>query len=280
MKKINVLMLTGIILVLTMFKASAQEATMAKASIISPYHLAITYNKTTNLVFPFAIKSVDKGSRDILAQKALGVENVLQIKAAKMGFAETNLTVVTADGSFFAYVLNYTDSPADLSYQFSNSVISPKQVVVFTKDATTDEVQKNAGVVENKERIINNIRDEDNDIVVDVKGIYIHNDVIYFQLSLKNNSSVNYDVQSLRFYIQDKKRIKRTAEQEIDMQPLFLLGNANLIQNASEQVITVALPKFTIPDKKYLAVQLMEKNGGRHLSLRIKSKVIIHARLI
>ena len=36
--------------------------------VIDPYHLFITYYKTTNLVFPYAIKSVDRGSQDILAQ--------------------------------------------------------------------------------------------------------------------------------------------------------------------------------------------------------------------
>ena len=58
-------------------------------------NLHIGYSKTTSIVFPYAIKSIDKGSPDVLMQKAKGVENILLIKAAKQNFTQTNLTVIT-----------------------------------------------------------------------------------------------------------------------------------------------------------------------------------------
>jgi len=274
MKKLSVVII-AILMAISGVRSLAQE--IINAASIPPYRLQVTFGKTTNLVFPYAIKSVDRGSRDILVQKAIGVENILQVKAAKMGFAETDLTVVTADGGLYSYVLNYTDSPANLSYEFNNVGVHPRPAAVFAKDATTDEVQQNAILVQNKERTVKGPKDESFDILIDVKGIYIHNNVLYFQLLLKNSSPVNYDVQSLRFFIRDKKRVKRTAEQEIDMQPVFIAGNTDAIENKSEQTVAIALPKFTIPDKKYLQVQMMEKNGGRNLSLRIKNKTLITA---
>ena len=42
----------------------------------------------------------------------------------------------------------------------------------------------------------------------------------------------------------------------------------------------VAIPKFTIPDKKYLAVQLFEANGGRHIELSVKNRTIIKAAVL
>lgn len=272
MKKISAVV--GIFIFLLTIHVYAQQPA---ATFIQPYHLAITFNKTTNLVFPYAIKSVDRGSRDILVQKALGVENILQVKAAKMGFSETNLTVVTEDGCLYPYVLDYSEAPANFSYVFSNKGPIAKPIVLFAKDATTNEVRKCSEAVNSRERTIKGISNGQGDMILDLKGIYIHGEVIYFQLLLRNNSVAGYDVQSLRFYLQDKKRIKRTAEQQVDMQPLYILGNDSSIPNRSEQTITVALPKFTIPDKKYLAVELMEKNGGRHLQLRIKNKSIIRA---
>ncbi|HYF69976.1 MAG TPA: DUF4138 domain-containing protein, partial [Ohtaekwangia sp.] len=53
--------------------------------------LAVTDTKTTSIVFPGTIKSVDLGSTNIIAQKVNGTENILQIKAAKSSFPETNL---------------------------------------------------------------------------------------------------------------------------------------------------------------------------------------------
>lgn len=272
MKKISALM--GIFMFLCVFTVSAQQQA---PTFIQPYNVAVTFNKTTNLVFPYAIKSIDRGSRDVLVQKALNVENVLQVKAAKMGFSETNLTVVTEDGSLYPFLLNYSDAPLNFSYVFSDKKIVASPVALFARDATTDEIRKYGASVNSRERTIKRIKTEEGDVSIDLKGLYIHNEVIYFQFLLSNKSVATYDIQSLRFYIQDKKRIKRTAEQQVDMQPLYIIGNDTAIPNFSEQTLTVALPKFTIPDKKYLTIELMEKNGGRHLLLRLKNKIIIHA---
>jgi hypothetical protein len=81
----------------------------------------------------------------------------------------------------------------------------------------------------------------------------------------------------LRFYISDKKKSKRTAIQENELKPLCVAGNMTQVKANSNSVIVVALDKFTIPDAKYLAVQFMEKNGGRHLSMRVSNRKIMKA---
>ncbi len=280
MKKISGVVMTGIFLVFAIFKGYAQNLPDAKAAFINPYSLAITFNKTTNLVFPYAVKSVDKGSRDVLVQKAIGVENILQLKAAKQGFPETDLTVVTADGSVYSYLLSYTDTPSSLSLVMTNNIVVPKPLAVFAKDATNDEIQDNARLVSGKNRVIKKLKDESFGIKLDVKGLYIHKDVLYFQIELQNNSNINYDLQLLRFFIVDRKKVKRTASQEVDMTPLFIWGNAEQIPGNSTQTVVVALPKFTIPDKKYLSMQLMEKDGGRDLSLKISNKSLMRSQTL
>ncbi|HEY9256658.1 DUF4138 domain-containing protein, partial [Chitinophaga sp.] len=50
---------------------------------IEPMRLQVAYSKTSNIIFPFAISSVDRGSRDLMVQKAKGVKNILQVKAGK-----------------------------------------------------------------------------------------------------------------------------------------------------------------------------------------------------
>ena len=102
-------------------------------------------------------------------------------------------------------------------------------------------------------------------------------DVIYYQLCLSNDSPVDYDIDLLRFYIRDEKRSKRTAIQENELKPLFIAGNTSQIKANSTSVVVVALNKFTLPDAKYLAVQIMEKNGGRHLSMKVNNRKIMKA---
>ncbi len=88
---------------------------------------------------------------------------------------------------------------------------------------------------------------------------------------------MDYDIDLLRFYIRDKKKSNRTAVQENELTPLYVAGNITQVKAYSTTVVVVALDKFTIPDAKYLALQIMEKNGGRHLSMKMSNKKIMQA---
>ena len=121
------------------------------------------------------------------------------------------------------------------------------------------------------------IKDESWDMSVTVAGIYIKDDVIYYQMQFDNQSPIDYDIDLLRFYIRDKKNGKRTAIQETELKPLYIAGNTFQVKANSHNIIVVSLKKFTIPDAKYLAIQIMEKNGGRHLLMKVSNKKIIKA---
>lgn len=72
--------------------------------MVPPYGLEVTFSKTVHLIFPAAIRYVDLGSADIIAGKADGSENVLRVKAALCDFSrETNLAVITEDGSYYTF---------------------------------------------------------------------------------------------------------------------------------------------------------------------------------
>ncbi|MEO7488872.1 MAG: DUF4138 domain-containing protein, partial [Ferruginibacter sp.] len=78
--------------------------------------LCISTEKTTSLVFPFSILHVDRGTQAILAQQIKESPTILLIKAAEKGFPETNLSVVTDDGSVYSFVVCYDNNPATWVY--------------------------------------------------------------------------------------------------------------------------------------------------------------------
>jgi delta-aminolevulinic acid dehydratase/porphobilinogen synthase len=79
---------------------------------------------------------------------------VLQVKAAKPLIAETNLTVVTADGSLYSYMVSYQEGPARLTLQVQNTETVSKPVAVFTAEATTDKIAATSALVNSKQRIL------------------------------------------------------------------------------------------------------------------------------
>jgi len=285
--------LIGIVLTafVTISNAKAQLSNaFSKSAYIESYKLEVTHNKTTNLVFPAAITSVDRGSKDILVQKATGVENILKVKADIKDFVETSLSIITADGKLYSFIVAYVNQPAYLNIivtdpsptnlAFSTPIVKNDNAIYSKSVINTAAIAKYSDSVINKESNIHSIYTENSNISFELNAFYIHEDVLFCRLSFKNNSNINYDIDQYRFYICDKKKSKRTAIQEIEIIPLYITGDSARIKGKIKQIWVVALPKFTIPDSKYFAIEIMEKNGGRHLNLKVKNRYIIKARSI
>lgn len=242
--------------------------------------LMIAYSKTTNLVFPFAIKSVDKGSPDILVQKAKGLENILQIKAAQKGFFQTNLTVITADGKLYSFVLNYDEEAPQLNITLNKTKAEGQEIYFSDESINDQDVQEYSKLAFYDKKKLRGQNESNYDIDFSLNGIFIRDAVMYYRIKVTNNSKINYDINQLRFFIRDTKKVKRTASQEIEIIPIYILNNVVEINGKAENTFVFALPKFTIPEKKYLAIQLMEKNGGRHVELHVKNTKLVQVTVL
>ena len=282
MRQISAVWISLIILLFSGGQLQAQILVNgAGQSTIQPMPLQVTFSKTTNLVFPYPIKSVDKGSKDILVQVAKGVENILQVKAAKQGFSETNLTIVTSDGKLYSFMLNYTETPVVLNIKIGSNLNYPKADALFSSKSDNEaRVYDLTEQISARKPVLKNIDDSRYEVAISLDGVYIKDDKLYFQFALSNNSNVDYGIETIRFYIKDKKKAKRTAAQEVELTPVQVAGNTEIIRGQSRQSFVVALSRFTIPDKKLLFIQLMEQNGGRNLELKIQNKTIIGAKAI
>jgi conjugative transposon TraN protein len=244
-------------------------------SVIDPFPLEITTSKTTHLIFPYGIKTVDRGSRDILAQKATGVENILQVKAARTDFDTTNLTVITSDGKLYSFLVGYSDQPLSLNIQISSS---SNDLANFEDNGLNEaKIAESAQKVQNNSAQNVSIKDKSSQAELTLSSIFIDDDLLLYKIEFSNNSGLGYDIDNLRFFIRDKKTPKRTAIQETEIKPLHILGDTNVVAAHSSHSFVFALPKMTIPDKKCLAVQVQERNGGRHLSLKVRNRHLLKA---
>ena len=273
MKKINVLLM-GFLWVVSI-GAFAQQTERNHFAEMESDSLYIGYSKTTTIVFPYTIKSVDKGSQDVLAQKAKGMENILHIKAAQQGFDQTNLTVITADAKLYSFVVNYDEESPQLNLSMDKAK-SKSPEIYFSEQSDNEEELINYSKLAfyHKNKIAGAMKKK-YEIKFQLNGIYIRDDVLYYKTRVVNNSRIKYDIDQLRFFIRDSRKIKRTASQEIEIVPIFIHNNVSTINDESEATTVFALPKFTIPDKKHLIIQLMEKNGGRHIELQLKNTKLL-----
>ena len=82
-----------------------------------------TDDKTVHILFPAAVRYVDLGSPNLIAGKADGAENVIRVKATVRDFrSETNMSVITEDGSFYTFNVKYADEPLILNVEMKDFI--------------------------------------------------------------------------------------------------------------------------------------------------------------
>jgi conjugative transposon TraN protein len=255
---------------------------------IEPYRMEVTYDKTSHLIFPTAIRYVDLGSEYLIAGKAEDAENVLRVKAPVREFeAETNFSVITNDGRFYSFNVYYSPYPEALSYD----LLTMQKAVdkANGNDVLFEELGNNspslAGLLletiyKKDKRIEKHIGAKSFGIQFILKGIYIHNGKYYFHTELRNRTNVPFQIDFVNFKVVDKKVAKRTVVQERPMIPLRPYTPLDEIGGKTTEQNVFLLDQFTIADDKVLLIEIFEKNGGRHQTLQIENSDLIKARLI
>ena len=261
-------------------------------SEITPRQVEVSFNKTTHLIFPAPVQYVDLGSTDIIADKAAGAANVVRLKAAVRDFqAETNLTVITADGRFYAFDVRYADDPGQLSIRIMNDL----QAQIPEGKAPTVPVRLDAldgddaaRIDSAMEQIYNNDKPQIKHIGYKryglqtlLTGIYIDSEGwLYFGIEMRNDSRIPFDIDHIRMYVRDKRSPRRTAVQDIEIVPVRRLHPLSEIDTGKTGRTVWAIPKMTIPDGKALHIDIYERGGGRHQSLRVENRDILAAKPI
>ena len=260
------------IVVLMVAVAVTAQPVQTKVSLKDTKRIEVNYNKTTNMIFPAAIASVDRGSQDVLVQKAQGADNILRVKADVKNFEETNMSVITADGKLYSFIVIYADQPRELNVSIDGGAASD-----VSKEQSSTNVKHYAELAGTKRGNVRSVDDQSSKVLMELKGFFVKDEVMFCKLKLANKSRIDYDIEQFHLYIRDKKKSKRTASQEIEIVPITVSGDTGTLSSKNTRTIVVAVPKFTIPDKKYLAIEVMERNGGRHLFLRAKNRHVMKA---
>lgn len=260
--------------------------------MVPPYGLEVTYDKTTHIIFPSAVRYVDLGSPNLVAGKADGAENVIRVKAVVKNFRdETNMSVITESGSFYTFNVKYADEPLLLNIEMKDFIHDGSKVNrpnnaldIYLKELGSESPKLvqliNKSIHKENKRHVKHIGSKTFGIQYLLRGIYTHNGLLYFHTQVRNQSNVPFEVDFVTFKIVDKKVIKRTAIQEQIIFPLRAYNYATVVAGNKDERTVFTFDKFTIPAGKVLVVELNEKSGGRHQSFTVESEDIVRAKVI
>lgn len=260
--------------------------------MIPPYGLEVTFDKTVHIIFPSSIRYVDLGSSNIIAGKAGSSENILRVKASVRGFeAETNLAVITEEGSYYTYNIKYADEPEKLNIEmrdFMHDGIATNRpnnsFDIYLKELGSESPRVvyliNRAIYKDNKRHIKHIGGKRFGIQYTLKGIYSHNNLLYLHTQIKNSTNVPFDIDFVRMKVVDKKVTKRTAIQETVIYPLRAYNFMTMVGANQTERTVFTLDKITIPADKLLIIEVFEKNGDRNQTFTIENADLIRARQI
>lgn len=285
MKQNLLKMLFFILIVFSANSIFAQQSDLEKIipqAYGTQYPLMVGTSRTTVLIFPskIAVGGVDLGSADLIASNIASIDNILRVKASTENMEPTNLTVVTTDGKVYSFYVAFSPYPDDRPIDLGKQINAAKvQATLSARKLNDGQIKDCTAGIFHLQAFMKKPKTQSYGVALSLSGIYTKEDVLFFRFALKNKSPLDFTTDFMRFYIKDQHRIKRTADQELELQPLGIYPERSVsIPTGITQTFIVAFKRFTIADHKNMVIQLFEQNGDRHLHLNIKGKVLMQSR--
>ena len=295
--KRNLIYLTLLAALFAAAKVMAQNDGATSRQGLTPRTIEVGFTKTVHILFPAPVTYIDIGSMAIIAGKADGAENVVRVKAAVRDFAEeTNLTVITEDGGFYTFDARYAENPATSTIEIVAAESPATQPASASETTRADEgrvllrevgrerpatIKRVLSDIYRQNRAdVKGIHTRKYGVEVEVRGIYVHNDVIYLHVQIANNTNISFEVDYRRFVVADRKAARRTAQQQRIIEPLRVCNDPSIVRGHQRQRIVFALPKLTLEEDKILLLEIAEKDGARHQCLEISSKELLGAKAL
>lgn len=260
------------------FRLSAQVTAAIQVNDLPS--ILISRDVSLHIISPEPIRYVDISTHTIAGD--FPVDNVLRLKvlpdsSTRLNNFTGNTPVVTIVGeSFIAqYRLVYLPGTA-VSSQVNILPEHTRPLDAAAISLTSPELKVHA-LSMLKNRSSHRIRKaHEYGISVALNQVYTIGDQVFLDITYRNETNLAYDIDEMRFKIEDKKINKATNVQSIEIKPVWQLYPLTGFKKTYRNIYV--LKKVTFPENKILNIELTEKQiSGRAITLQIKYKDILKA---
>ncbi|ATN08096.1 conjugative transposon protein TraN [Chryseobacterium indologenes] len=269
---------------------TAQTATPEQIISDLP-ELEITEGINLHMISPEPIQYVDLSTDRLTGD--LPASNIARIKITDTGISDKDkkkqstpfftgdtVGIITVVGqSFIAQYKAVYRHPDNLN-TVTNIHIQPEamQPIEFDKMIFSNRELREFAlrIIENKADK-NPVRTENNlNLSTQLNNVYVMGDYIFLDMTFKNTSNLSYDLEALKFSIEDKKIHKATNNQSIEMTPVFQLNPQKHFRKHFRNIYV--FKKFTYPNSKVMMIRLIEEQlSGRTIEMKVNYSDILKA---
>ncbi len=262
-------------------------ATLALCAVAIPAtakeKILVNSEVTTHIVMPENIKMVDLSTTKIIGNQC--ADNIVRIKPFieadsvpthyREGELMGTLTLI-GERHLAQYDVVYTSAPSraasihHVPYAGLDSYINPEVSM------PQSEMARYAWAVYGSGRKYNQVVSKANGMKAIVNNIYSIGDYFFIDYSLQNSTKIAYDIAEVRVKLTDKKEVKATNSQTVELSPVYSLNLAKKFKKNYRNVLV--LDKLTFPDEKVLRIEISENQiSGRVITLTVEYDDILNA---
>lgn len=232
----------------------------------------INKDVSTHFIALEEISYVDISNNMIVGDIPIG--NVLRLKPIEEG-ANGIVTIVTKS-YFVQYMLVYTDeldkvyTRHNIQYSELRSLMDPEKVL------TKADMYDYAGKMFVQKKRYYDVSTVSKRLKVTLNNIYTVDKYFFIDLSLKNRSNIQFDIDQIRFKVEDKRMTKATNLQSVEIKPIITYLDDNSFKKNYRNIFV--FEKFTFPEDKVFSIEISEKQiSGRTILLRISYADVLRA---
>lgn len=276
------------LLVLTTTLLSAQTEKKEQRIDELP-ELDMTQGVNIHFISPEPIQFVDLSTENLVGD--LPSENIARIKVVNpktdtLSKSETlpfhngeRVGIITIVGQSFMAQYRAVYRNREMYNTQSNIQIQPEdmQPLEFPKMKLSNmELRKLAMEIITKKakkplREVNNLK-----LAMKLNNVYVMSDYIFLDISFENKTNLSYDIEGIKYSIEDKKIYKATNNQSIELKPVYQLHKPTHFKKSFRNIYV--FKKFTYPNSKVMKIRLLEEQlSGRTIEMKIKYSDILNA---
>lgn len=248
---------------------------------------------STHFVSGEPIKYVDISMNEVVGDLPLSnilrikpVEEKIKVKNNRGGWGEEDRTfidgqsmgivTIVTERSVSQYQLVYTEIQQDACAQYI--IPQSERTSYINPDVSMSEVEmvKFCWTVWNSKANYHDVRTKKDKMIFKLNNIYTIDDYFFMDIELVNQTKIKYDIDQVRFKIEDKRLNKRTTTQSVEIQPVMSLFDIKEFKKNYRNIYV--FKKFSFSDEKVFTVELAEEQySGRTILLTIDYEDILNA---
>lgn len=237
----------------------------------------------TALFFPSQIRQGTVGAENYIFSFNETQAQYLGLLKALPG-KESNLLVLTEDGSIYSYILSYKTTLPKLNYFIQ------KEERIGNEVPTPDSLSAIAEVLKKDTVIVDSLAKGHNDLknladyylkIVDgnlktkrrgglkirAEDLIYYKDLVFMVLEFENSSKINFEIEYFNIYLTRGNRKRNASFQKLLIEPVYKHGFPVNVFYEQKSRFVVVLPKFTVGENEKIEIELREKKGNRFLRM-------------